>query len=233
MLYFPQKKHGQNRQSIFFALLKIAINKGKRKILEALLGLKQVVKATEVRKGDFLEGDCGVSTAEVIDVRVQPDVVLVNLAVKGVVRLDPTWDVAVFRKEGTVGAMHATVRTRQIIASDDSAWCINCNRDTAFCLCICYVCYGDLEACHCKCAQCDTQVVGGGLCEVDKAGWDAAVQGPEPDSSEEVGICVKCGTPFCQAFELDPSGTYSFGKAGGIVRTAYHTDRTVCLRCDS
>lgn len=64
-----------------------------------LLGKRQVIKATDVQKGDFLVGDFGVSTAEVVDVRVTPDVVFVDLAVKGVVELDPSWDVAVFRKE--------------------------------------------------------------------------------------------------------------------------------------
>lgn len=197
------------------------------------MGQKQVVKATEIRKGDFLEGDFGVSTAEVIDVRVQPEVVLVNLAVKGVVRLDPTWDVAVFRQEGTGGAVQTAVKTRrQITSADDSAWCINCNRDTAFCLCVCDVCYRDLEDCQCKCALCDTPVVGGGLCEMHKASWDKSVQGPEPESSEQVGVCAKCGKPFCRAFLVH--GDLGFhGKPGEIIHTAYITDRTTCLRCDS
>src|SRR3990167_8496618 len=112
--------------------------------MNALLGQKQVVKATEVRKGDFLEGDFGVSTAEVIDVRVQPDVVLVNLAVKGVVRLDPTWDVAVFRQEETVRSVETGVKRRNWTLD---AWCLTCGRDTAFCECICYVCYEDLVDC--------------------------------------------------------------------------------------
>lgn len=67
--------------------------------LEDIFRTKLVIKATEVREGDFLEGDHEVSIAEVIDVQIQPDVVLVNLAVKGVVRLDPTWDVTVLREE--------------------------------------------------------------------------------------------------------------------------------------
>ena len=197
--------------------------------MQALLGQKQVVKATEVRKGDFLEGDFGVSTAEVIDVRVQPDVVLVNLAVKGVVRLDPTWDVAVFRKEGTAGAVQTKVKPRrQIISADDSAWCINCNRDTAFCLCVCYVCHEDLEDCQCKCAQCDTLVVGGGLCEAHKASWNEAVQGPEPDSSEQVGKCESCGVAFNSIYEIDSDMT----TRSKFTHLRRHS-RKVCLRCDS
>lgn len=66
--------------------------------MEDLLGKKQVIKATEIQKGDFLEGDFGASTAEVVDVQVRADIVLVDLAVKGVVRLDPAWEVAVWRK---------------------------------------------------------------------------------------------------------------------------------------
>lgn len=66
--------------------------------MEDLLGQRHKVKATEIKPGDFLEGDFGVSSSEVLEVQVDPDVVLVDLAVKGIVRLDPTWDVAVFRK---------------------------------------------------------------------------------------------------------------------------------------
>lgn len=64
--------------------------------MEDLLGKMQVIKATLVQTGDFLVGDN--STAEVISVQIEPGVVLVDLAVKGLVRLDPDWDVAVFRK---------------------------------------------------------------------------------------------------------------------------------------
>ncbi|MBI3290067.1 hypothetical protein HYZ78_01595 [Candidatus Microgenomates bacterium] len=66
---------------------------------EELLGKKQVVKATDIRVGDFLEGDFGVSAAEVLDVQVTEAVVYVELIVKGMVSLDPTWDVVVFRME--------------------------------------------------------------------------------------------------------------------------------------
>lgn len=67
--------------------------------VDDFLGKKRVIKATEIRVGDFLEGDFGVSSAEVLDVQVTEKIVYVELAVKGVVRLDPTWDVAVYRKE--------------------------------------------------------------------------------------------------------------------------------------
>lgn len=109
----------------------------------------------------------------------------------------------------------------------DPAWCYRCNRDTAFCLCKCYVCDDDLEDCQCVCAQCDTPVKGGGLCETHKASWDEAVQGPEPDSSYQIGQCAKCTTPFNRAFLLNAP------HMPRIQRTAYLTDRTVCLSCEA
>ena len=66
-------------------------------MVEDLLGKKFIVKATAIQKGDFLQGPLG--SAEVVEVQAQPSVVLVDLAVLGVKRLDPTWDVAVYRKE--------------------------------------------------------------------------------------------------------------------------------------
>lgn len=66
--------------------------------MEDLLGPRKVIKATEVQTGDFLVNEAEQSTYEVIDVRVQPDVILVNLAVRGIARLDPSWDVKVYRK---------------------------------------------------------------------------------------------------------------------------------------
>lgn len=68
-------------------------------VVDDFLGKSQVIKATEIRVGDFLKGDFGVSAAEVLDVQVTETVVYVDLIVKGVVRLDPTWDVEVYRKE--------------------------------------------------------------------------------------------------------------------------------------
>lgn len=108
----------------------------------------------------------------------------------------------------------------------DSAWCTKCNRDTAFCLCKCYVCEEQLENCRCKCAQCDTPVKGGGLCDVHKAAWDEEIQGPEPDSKDQVGICTQCSTPFNRAFLLNAPHSPK------LQCTAYLTKRTLCIKCD-
>ncbi len=109
----------------------------------------------------------------------------------------------------------------------DPAWCYTCHRDTAFCLCICYVCYEQLEDCKCTCAQCDTKVEGGGLCETHKATWNEEIQGPEPDSKEQLGNCTTCGTVFNRAFLLETPHSPRFQL------TAYLTNRTLCIKCDT
>ena len=159
--------------------------------MDDLLGRKQVVKATQVLTGDFLVGDDGLSTSEVIEVQTQSEVVLVNLAVRGVARLDPAWDVAVYRKS------HEP-------SWDDQGWCHTCDRDTAFCLCICYVCDEASDDCQCSCAQCDTKVRDGGLCATHKASWNESVQGPEPETPDDVSQCLTCGIPFNISYERPP-----------------------------
>lgn len=110
---------------------------------------------------------------------------------------------------------------------DDPAWCDTCNRDIAFCLCICYVCYEQLEDCQCACALCETKVKGGGLCETHKTTWVEGIQGPEPDSKESLGTCTGCETVFNKAFLLNAPHSPRFQ------RTAYLTERTKCIKCDT
>ena len=110
---------------------------------------------------------------------------------------------------------------------DDPAWCTGCNRDTAFCECICYVCYEQLEDCKCTCAQCNTPMEGGGLCEAHEAAWNEEVQGPAPDSEEQVGICTDCEIAFNRAFLLNAPHHPKFQP------TAYLTERTLCIKCDT
>jgi len=123
--------------------------------------------------------------------------------------------------------MVAVVYDDSTVVRDDPAWCYKCNRDTAFCTCVCYICGNDLEECHCHCALCDTPVKGGGLCPTHKAAWNEEIQGPALEEARNVGVCVQCGIQFNRAFLLE--APYHRNR---IQRTAYNTDRTLCLRCD-
>jgi len=110
---------------------------------------------------------------------------------------------------------------------DDPAWCYKCNRDIAFCKCICYICGEYLEECECTCALCDTPKPGGGLCETHAPGWNESVQGPVPESSEQVGKCESCGIAFNSVHEIEsqiptPSST---------VRILLPHNRKKCLCC--
>lgn len=112
-------------------------------------------------------------------------------------------------------------------SNDDPARCDGCNQDIAFCECVCYVCYEQLEDCKCTCAQCDIKVAGGGLCETHEESWNEEVQGPTPDEEQQIGNCANCGTPFNKAFLLNaPHSPH-------MQRTAYITERTLCIKCDT
>ena len=94
--------------------------------MEDLLGKKLVIKATEIKVGDFLQGNVG--TGEVVGIQTQPDRVLVNLAVIGVVQLDPTWDVAVFRNQDETTSWRKLYDERVRQAANDGSGCGQCIR---------------------------------------------------------------------------------------------------------
>lgn len=109
----------------------------------------------------------------------------------------------------------------------DSAWCERCNKDTAFCTCICYQCQEYLEDCKCTCALCDEPVPGGGLCSTHLYDWNKQVQGPIPCSKHEVIKCKKCGVPINTHFLLNAPWSPR------IQLTAYNTGRDLCMKCDT
>jgi hypothetical protein len=109
----------------------------------------------------------------------------------------------------------------------DSAWCETCNKDTAFCECICYNCYEKIEDCKCTCALCDIPVKEGGLCPEHSEKWDEDVQGPIPGTKAEVANCVKCGVYINTHFWLNNPWSPR------IQPTAYNTGRNLCMKCDT
>lgn len=107
---------------------------------------------------------------------------------------------------------------------DDPAWCYTCNRDTAFCMCICHECELVLEECECLCALCSTPAPGGGLCTSHASAWDETVQGPTPWRREDVGRCAACGIVYNAVYEVE-SHTHT---RETILR---RHQRKTCLRC--
>lgn len=126
---------------------------------------------------------------------------------------------------------------RSIIESNDSddddyyydpAWCYQCHRDIAFCKCICHECGERLESCECLCALCKTPTPGGGLCKTHAPEWHESVQGPVPDSSDQVGKCESCGIAFNAVYEI---GLELQTLPGKEIRILTRHNRKKCLRC--
>lgn len=101
-----------------------------------------------------------------------------------------------------------------LIEEKDPAWCYRCNRDSAFCLCVCYNCDKSLDEkgcdcasphdgiCECKCAVCKKPNPGAGLCKDCFPKWDESTQGPRPLSAVEIRNCKDCGNIFNATFAL-------------------------------